>query len=152
MLHLSGQILSQLAKDVALIPGAGAAGGLGAGLIGFLDAKLMKGFDMVAEMVELEEQIRNADLVITGEGKIDSQTQYGKTPYGVGLLAKKYHKPAIAVAGIIESGAEVLLNYGIHAFYPISTGHMTIDESILRAEELLEITGEKIARTLSIPL
>lgn len=150
--HFASQIASQLAKDVALIPGSGAAGGLGAGLIAFLDATLMKGFDMVAGMTGLEEKIKNADLVITGEGKVDGQTRFGKTPYGVALLAKKHNKPVIAVGGKIDSGAELLYDYGINAIFPISDGPLSLEESIARAEELLKMTGERIARTLSISL
>ena len=150
--HFSRLISSQLAKDVALIPGSGAAGGLGAGLIAFLDATLMKGFDMVAGMTGLEEKIKNADLVITGEGKIDGQTRFGKTPYGVALLAKKHNKPVIAVGGKIDSGAGLLYDYGINAIFPISDGPLSLEESIARAAELLKMTGERIARTLSISL
>jgi glycerate kinase len=148
--HFSGLISAQLGKEVGLIPGSGAAGGLGAGLIAFLDATLMKGFDMVADMAGLEEHIKEADLVITGEGKIDSQTRFGKTPYGVALLAKKYQKPVIAVGGKIESGAELLYDFGIHALYPISDGPISLEDSISRAGELLERTGERIARTLAL--
>lgn len=148
--HFSSLIASQLGKDVDLIAGSGAAGGLGAGLIAFLDATLMKGFDMVAEISGLEDRIKEADLVITGEGKIDDQTRFGKTPYGVALFAKKYNKPVIAVGGKIDSGAEVLYDFGINAIFPISDGPLSLEESISRTAELLEMTGERIARTLLI--
>ena len=110
----------------------------------------MKGFDMVAELTGLEDHIKNADLVITGEGKIDGQTQFGKTPYGVALLAKKIGIPVIAVGGKIDPGAEVLYDHGITALFPIADGPITLEESIRRAEELLEKTGERIARMLEI--
>ena len=148
--YFAGMIKSQLDIDVATIPGSGAAGGLGAGLIAFLHATLMKGFDMVAELTGLEDHIKNADLVITGEGKIDGQTQFGKTPYGVALLAKKIGIPVIAVGGKIDPGAEVLYDHGITALFPIADGPITLEESIRRAEELLEKTGERIARMLEI--
>lgn len=150
--HFSGLIAAKLGKDVGLIPGSGAAGGLGAGLIAFLGATLMNGFDMVAQMAGLEERIKEADLVITGEGKIDSQTRFGKTPFGVAMLAKKYNKPVIAVGGKIDSGAEILYDHGINAIYPISDGPISLEQSVSRAAELLQMTGERIARTLSIEL
>lgn len=148
--HFAGIIKSELGKDVASIPGSGAAGGLGAGLIAFLDAELTKGFEMVAGIVDLESKIRDADLVITGEGKIDYQTQFGKTPFGVASLAKKYNIPVIAIGGTIEQGADVLYKLGVNALYSIADRPMTLEESILRTAELLEDTGERIARTLSI--
>ena len=89
---LARLIGEQLGKEVDTVPGAGAAGGLGAGLMAFLEARLMKGFDMVAETVGLEESIQWADLVITGEGKMDSQTTFGKTPFGCGTDGQKTWK------------------------------------------------------------
>ena len=148
--YFAGLIKEQLGKDISSIPGSGAAGGLGAGMLTFLNAKLMRGFDMIAEMVNLEEKIIEADLVITGEGKIDSQTQFGKTPFGVAMLASKHNKPVIAVAGAVGSGTEVLYNYGINAIFPITDRPMTLEESIQGSQELLERTGERVARMLKI--
>ncbi|MCG2821421.1 MAG: glycerate kinase, partial [Candidatus Atribacteria bacterium] len=95
-----------LHKDVKDIPGAGAAGGLGAGLMAFLDAKLKPGIEIIIEAVKLEEAMKDADLVITGEGKIDIQTIYGKVPVGVAKIAKKYHVPVMAIGAIIDQDAE----------------------------------------------
>ncbi len=95
-------ILRDLGKDVKDIPGAGAAGGLGAGLMAFLNGRLAPGVELVLAAVKLEERIqKGADLVITGEGAINEQTVYGKTPIGVAKLAKRYHLPVIAIAGSI---------------------------------------------------
>ncbi|RPI44776.1 MAG: glycerate kinase, partial [Bacteroidetes bacterium] len=148
--HLAGVIESHLGIAVDGIPGAGAAGGLGAGLIAFLRAELVKGFDLVAGMVGLEERIREADLVITGEGKLDGQTIFGKTPCGVALLAMKHHKPVIAVAGTVSAGIGELTSCGIRVVMPITDGPMSLEESVRRTSELLEDTGRRIAGLIRI--
>ncbi|MCK5767306.1 MAG: glycerate kinase, partial [Candidatus Atribacteria bacterium] len=96
LVHFSQTINKTLCKEVKNIPGAGAAGGLGAGLMAFLDAKLKPGIEIVIETVKLERAVKGADLVITGEGKIDYQTIYGKVPVGVAKIAKKYDVPVVA--------------------------------------------------------
>jgi len=117
--HFAELMQNQLEKEVNRVPGAGAAGGLGAGLMAFLDASLVKGFDMIAGVVGLDEKIRGADLVITGEGKIDKQTRFGKTPFGVAQMAQKLGKPVIGVAGTLDEGAGVLHELGFDLLMPI---------------------------------
>jgi len=148
--HFAGMIRDQLGKKVSQVPGAGAAGGLGAGLMAFLDADLMKGFDMIAESVGLEERIREADLVITGEGKLDEQTQFGKTPFGVAQLAKRYGKPVIAVAGTVDEGAQVLYKKGFDVILPIQEKPSDLEYSLRNAKQMLQRTGERIARLITI--
>jgi glycerate kinase len=143
-------IREQIGKDVEFVPGAGAAGGLGAGLIAFLGAKLVEGVPAIAERVGLEEDVEWADLVITGEGGMDFQTQFGKTPFGVARIAKKHGKPVIAIAGSIGEGAEVLYDKGIDAMYSILESPMTLEQAIDKTPELLETAGERIGRLLSI--
>ena len=143
-------IKDQLGKDVGAIPGSGAAGGLGAGLIAFLDAKLVEGVPAIAERVGLEDDVKWADLIITGEGGMDFQTQYGKTPYGVAQIARKHGKPVIAIAGTIGEGADVLFEMGINAMYSIIESPMTLDEAIAKTPELIETAGERIGRFLLI--
>jgi glycerate kinase len=145
-------IRSELGLDVENLPGAGAAGGLGAGLLAFLGAKLVKGVDAIAGMINLEKEIKWADLIITGEGAIDFQTQYGKTPFGVAQIAKRHKKPVIALAGSIGEGSEVLYKKGLDAIIPITDAPLTLEESIRRTPELLEATGERIGRMLSLKL
>jgi glycerate kinase len=148
--HFAGVIEEQLAKKVDKVPGAGAAGGLGAGMLAFLDAHLTRGFDLVAETVRLEKKLINADLVITGEGKIDAQTQYGKTPFGVAQLAKKHHIPVIGVGGTIEKGAEVLYDQGFDVIMPIMEKPEDLAFALANAEYLLEHTGERIGKFLGL--
>lgn len=121
-------IKRDLNKDIKDIPGAGAAGGLGAGLMAFLDAELRPGIEIIIEIVKLEQAIKNADLVITGEGKIDSQTIYGKAPIGVAKIAKKYNIPVIAVAAIIGDDADIVHKYGINTLIKISEPPMGLAE------------------------
>lgn len=150
--HFAAIIKEQLGKEVSVVPGAGAAGGLGAGLMAFLDARLMKGFDMIAETVGLEEKILQADLVITGEGKMDGQTQFGKTPFGVAQLAQKHGKPVIGVAGTVDEGVEVMYQMGFSVILPILEKPSDLDYAISHAEELLKRTGERIARMIRLKL
>ena len=126
--HFAKMIKRDLHKDIKDIPGAGAAGGLGAGLIAFLNAELRSGIDIVIEVVKLEEAIENADLVITGEGKIDSQTIYGKAPIGVAKIAKKYNIPVIAIAAIIGEDADIVHQYGIDNLIKVSEPPVSLSE------------------------
>jgi glycerate kinase len=144
----SDLIMEQLGKDVGKIPGAGAAGGLGAGLIAFLDGELVEGVPAIAAKTGLEEAVAKADIVITGEGGIDFQTQFGKTPYGVAQVAKKYGKPVIAVAGTIGKGVDELYSKGIDAVISILDRPLSLEEAIEETPALLEATGERIGRLL----
>jgi glycerate kinase len=148
--YFAGLIREQLGKDVENIPGAGAAGGLGAGLIAFLDGKLVEGVPAIAGRIGLEEKVKWADLVITGEGGMDFQTRFGKTPYGVARIAKRHDKPVIAVAGTLGKGVEELHDHGIDAILPILDSPMTLEEAIGKTPDLLESTGERIGRLLAI--
>jgi glycerate kinase len=121
-------IKRDLNKDVKDVPGAGAAGGLGASLIAFLDAELRPGIEIIIEIVKLEQVIKDADLVITGEGKIDSQTIYGKAPIGVAKIAKKYNIPVIAVAAIIGDDANIVHQHGIDNLIKVSEPPMSLTE------------------------
>ncbi|MCP4314069.1 MAG: glycerate kinase [Bacteroidetes bacterium] len=143
-------VKDQLGRSIDRVPGAGAAGGLGGGLMAFLGARLVKGFDMVAEICGLEEAISGTGLVITGEGKLDSQTRFGKTPFGVAQLAQKYEKPVIGVAGTLEPGFEALYDLGFQAILSIQERPSDLATAIKNAPLLLESTGERIARMLEI--
>jgi glycerate kinase len=121
-------IKRDLNKDIKDMPGAGAAGGLGASLMAFLSAELRPGIEIMIEAVKLEQAIKDADLVITGEGKIDSQTIYGKAPIGVAKIAKKYNIPVVAVAAIIEEDSRIFQSYGIDTLIKVSEPPMRLSE------------------------
>lgn len=125
--------------------GAGAAGGLGAGLMAFLRAQLRPGFEVVAELVGLEERLRAADLVLTGEGRLDAQTAYGKTVAGVARLAARYGLPAIAVVGSLGEGWHRVLALGLEGVEPVR-GALDEQDAMQRAPELVV---EAAARALS---
>ena len=110
--------------------GAGAAGGLGFAFSAFLNAELQSGIKIVSKLTHLEEHIKNADIVITGEGRLDSQTAMGKAPIGVAKLAKSYGKRVIAFAGCVTEDAEALNDCGIDAFFPILRNVVTLDEAL----------------------
>lgn len=144
--HLSEIIEKDLGKQVAFIPGAGAAGGLGAGLLAFLNAKLEKGIDMMMETVNFHEQIKDADLIITGEGRMDKQTGYGKTVYGVIKAAKLQGIPVIGICGSIGDGVEELYSEGLTAVFSIINRPMSLQEAMEETYELLTSTAENIMR------
>lgn len=148
--HYAEIIEEQLGIDVINIPGAGAAGGLGAGLMTFINGTLKKGIEMVIQYAELEEKIKGADMVWTGEGSIDFQTQFGKTPLGVATIAKKYNKPVIAMAGKVGEDIDMLYGMGIDSIFGIMKGVTTIEEALLKGQENIEKTAENIVRLINL--
>jgi glycerate kinase len=111
-------------------PGAGAAGGLGFAFLTFTNATLKPGIEIVLRETEIEADIKNADIVVTGEGCLDSQTVMGKAPIGVAKLAKKHGKKVIAFTGCVKDGVEVCNDYGIDAFFPILRRVTTLEEAL----------------------
>jgi len=144
MTHFAGILQQDFGLNFAEIPGSGAAGGLGAGLMAFCTAEIGSGFELISQLTHLEEQIKQATLVFTGEGKIDSQTAQGKTISGVAKLGRKYTVPVIALAGIVEDGLEELYNQGITSVFAIGDQSMSLEESIAQAAELITNTTEQI--------
>lgn len=138
----------QLNCEIDEVEGAGAAGGLGAALVGFCGGKLKRGIDIVVEYSKLEEKIQGADYVFTGEGSIDSQSKFGKTPVGVSLVAKKHNIPVIAFAGRVGEGIDELYDLGITSVIGILPGIMTIDEALESGKANVERTIENIVRVL----
>ncbi len=143
-------IKRDLGADVKEEPGAGAAGGLGAGLMAFLNAELKSGIDIVIDASGLERHLKDADLVITGEGMIDSQTIYGKTPIGVARAAKKFGIPVIGIGGGISDDASVVYENGIDALMSIVSYPMPLEMAIERAHDLLADAAERAIRLTQI--
>ena len=151
MKHYAGMTKMYLGKDHSEEEGAGAAGGLGFAFISYMpDAVLKPGIDIIMEAVGLEEEIRDADLVITGEGRLDSQTAMGKVPVGVAKLAKKYGKKVIAFAGSVTDDAGACNEAGIDAFFPIVRGITTLEEAMEpeRARKNMELAVEQVFRLI----
>lgn len=123
---------------------------MGAALLAFLGAKLRPGIEIVMEAVGLEEAVRDADLVITGEGRIDSQTINGKTPVGVADMAKRYGKPVIGIAGCLASDADLVHDHGIDAIFSILSQVSTVDEALVNAAVNVRTASRNIAATLKL--
>ena len=147
--HYARVINACLSRDVAQIPGAGAAGGLGAGLMAFTNAKLRPGCDIVIEAARLAERIAQCDLVFTGEGQTDFQTIYGKVPAGIGTVAKSVGVPVVCLSGAVRHGFEEIYECGVTAALSITTRPMTLAESIKRAPVLLERNARAITRLVA---
>lgn len=144
-----------LAKTVSekadpLCPGAGAAGGLGFAFLSFTNAVLKSGIQLILEEISLENDIKNADIVVTGEGRLDAQTVMGKAPIGVAKLAKKYGKKVIAFSGCVTEDAEVCNDHGIDAFFPALRKVTTLEEALepTNAYQNLHKTATQVFRLL----
>ena len=132
--------------------GAGAAGGLGFALMYYLDAVLESGVDLIIHETNLEEEVKSADIVITGEGCLDAQTAMGKAPVGIAEIAKKYGKPVIAFCGAVRNGAEICNDHGIDAFFPILRQVSTLEQAMEKtcAYTNLANTAEQVFRTINL--
>ena len=130
--------------------GAGAAGGLGFAFLAFTNATLKSGIQIILEEIDIENDIKNADIVVTGEGRLDSQTVMGKAPIGVAKLAKKYGKKVVAFSGCVTEDAEVCNEHGIDAYFPIVRGVTTLEDALspLNAYKNLNATAYQVFRLL----
>ena len=144
--NLGKLMAQQLGKNVIDVSGSGAAGGLGAALMAFLNGRLTSGVDLVIQAVRLADRLNAADLCLTGEGKLDFQSASGKAVMGVGRLAKSMNVPVIVLAGTIGPGAEKLLDQGIVSYHAIKPDSMPLPEAIKRAAELLEQTAHRVVK------
>jgi glycerate kinase len=144
--HFSQMVKQQLNLDIRNVPGSGAAGGLGAGVMIFLNATLERGITIVTRTARLKEKTMGADLVITGEGRIDFQTAFGKTPFGVAQIAKEKNIPVIAIAGSLGEGSKTLYEKGFDGVFSIINKPMSLQDAIDNAAELLENAAENIIR------
>ncbi len=150
--HFAQVVKSQLGKEIALHAGAGAAGGMGAGLLLLPNVRLKSGVQIVIEATHLQDKISQADLVITGEGRMDAQSIAGKTPIGVARLAKELNKPVIAIVGSLREDYSVVYQHGIHAVFPIIRQLSSLDELLKQGKENLISTAENVARVIKLSL
>ena len=146
-----GEIVeNQLGLHVLSVPGSGAAGGLGAGLIAFLNADLKAGIDIVFDQVQIENKLNGVDLVITGEGAIDFQTIYDKAPIGVAKLAQKYNIPTIGIAGMLGKDYTLVHQDGLEAVRSIVTGPMSLEDASKSAYKLITESVEQSLRFINL--
>jgi glycerate kinase len=148
--HFGNLIKKDLRRDVRKLRGAGAAGGLGAGLVAFTRAKLKSGIDIVVETTGLPEYIKGADLVITGEGRVDFQTAFGKAPAGVANAARKLKVPTVVIGGGITDDAHSVFAYGIDGLASACARDMTLDEAISHSRMHLANAAERVIRLILI--
>jgi len=148
--HYADIIKKSLGVDVKNVPGAGAAGGMGAALMAFLGAELKSGIEIVTQALNLEEHIHDCTLVVTGEGRIDSQSIHCKVPVGVTNVAKKYHKPVIGIAGSLTRDVGVVHQYGIDAVFSVLTSIGTLEEAFRGAFDNIYRASRNIAATLAV--
>lgn len=138
--------------DITNIEGGGAAGGLGAAFHGYLNGQLESGVELIMDVLGVEEELKNANLVITGEGQLDAQTTMGKVPAGMANLAKKYNIPVIAVGGSLTEDAYKLNQYGIDAVFSIQSSPVSIEKAMEgeRTQKNIEKTVEQVMRVLNV--
>ncbi|WP_017891866.1 glycerate kinase [Serratia sp. S4] len=143
--HFGSLLQQATGREVLNAPGAGAAGGMGAALLGMLNARLRPGIEIVIETLRLEEALRDADLVITGEGRLDSQSIHGKTPIGVARVAKRHGLPVIGIAGSLSKDYQVVHQHGIDAAFSVLDRVVTLEEALTDAADNLEVTARNVA-------
>ncbi len=144
--HFAGIVGEELGKDILDLPGAGAAGGMGWGAVAFLGAELCSGIETVLDTVRFDDLLRDADLVITGEGKLDSQTLGGKVVVGVARRARRRGVVTIAVVGAVGEGAEAICGEGVTGVFPICPGPISLEDAMEHAEENLVRTVTNLMR------
>ncbi len=148
--HYAEVIKKDLGIDVDDVPGAGAAGGMGAALYGFCHAELRQGIEIVTEALGLDALVKDATLVITGEGRIDSQSINGKVPIGVARVAKRYNKPVIAIGGSLTKDVDVVFDHGLDAVFSVLYSICTLDEALDNAADNLRKSARNIAATIRL--
>lgn len=146
--HFAAIVERDLGVSIRDLPGSGAAGGLGGGLVAFASGRLEPGINLVIEAVDLRRRLEGADLCLTGEGALDEQSTFGKTAVGVGRLSRALGCPVLALAGSIGPGAEATLEAGLDAYFSICPGPITLDQAMARAGKLLEEATAQAVRAL----
>ncbi|HDG1689055.1 TPA: glycerate kinase [Kluyvera georgiana] len=148
--HYAGQIAQELDLDVLTLEGGGAAGGMGAALYAFCGAHLRPGIDIVTDALHLDALVADADLVITGEGRIDSQTIHGKVPVGVARVAKRYQIPVIGIAGSLTADVGVVHQHGLDAVFSVLHRICSLDEALAEAGTNVRMAARNIAAAIKV--
>jgi glycerate 2-kinase len=148
--HFADLIRRDLGTDVEQRPGAGAAGGMGAALIAFAGGTLKRGIELVVEATKLEQHMAGADLALTGEGRVDFQTAFGKTPSGVAAAARKFGVPVVAIGGGLADDARGVFEHGIDGLAAAIVNPMDLDTAIRKSRQYLQDAAERVARLIVI--
>ncbi|HBP2565354.1 TPA: glycerate kinase, partial [Pseudomonas aeruginosa] len=144
--HFAKVVAATLGEDFSRVPGVGAAGGLGFAARAFLRARFRPGIELVAELAGLADALVGADLVLTGEGRLDAQSLHGKTPVGVARIARQAGVPVVALAGSLGDGYQRLHDAGIDAAFSLAPGPISLEQACAGAAAELEARAEQIAR------
>lgn len=150
LVHYAQIIARDLEVDVLELAGGGAAGGMGAALYVFCGAQLRRGIEIVTDALQLDACVADADLVVTGEGRMDSQTIHGKVPVGVAKVAKRYHKPVIGIAGSLTADVGIVHEHGLDAVFSVIYTICTLDDALKNAAENVRMTARNVAATLKM--
>ena len=150
LVHYAQVIARDLEVDVLELAGGGAAGGMGAALYAFCGAQLRRGIEIVTDALQLDACVADADLVVTGEGRMDSQTIHGKVPVGVAKVAKRYHKPVIGIAGSLTADVGIVHEHGLDAVFSVIYTICTLDDALKNAAENVRMTARNVAATLKM--
>lgn len=150
MLHYQKLIKEKLNIDISNVPGAGAAGGLGGALYVFLNAKLQSGIKTVLETIKFDELLEGVDLVVTGEGKLDAQSAFGKVLAGIGQESKRNEIPVVAIVGCIEEGADSIYECGIESAISTIDNVMSLKEAMENSDKLLLSAAERMFRMIHV--
>ncbi|WOH36667.1 glycerate kinase [Thalassotalea fonticola] len=150
LLHFGQKLEALTGKNIINFSGAGAAGGMAASLLAICNATLQSGVELVINTLALNEQVKGADVVITGEGRIDSQTVFGKTPIGVAKVATNNNCPVIAIAGSVSADYEIVLQHGIDAVFPILSEPGNLADALANGATNIERTAFNIAQTIKL--
>ena len=150
LLHIGNLIEKELNLNVLNLKGGGAAGGLGAGMVAFFGATLRPGVDIIFDTLNVEEKIKDADLIITGEGQFDISSTYNKAPTAIAKLGKKYNSPAIGISGSFGEGFDKLDEFGILSKSTLINKISTLDDNIKNADNLLRIASVEQLKAIKI--
>ena len=150
LVHYAQIITRDLEVDDQELDGGGAAGGMGAALYAFCGAQLRRGIEIVTDALQLDACVADADLVVTGEGRMDSQTIHGKVPVGVAKVAKRYHKPVIGIAGSLTADVGIVHEHGLDAVFSVIYTICTLDDALKNAAENVRMTARNVAATLKM--
>jgi glycerate kinase len=148
--HLAGLIKRDIGRDIADQPGAGAGGGMGAGLLAFTNATMKRGVELVVAATKLDEHMKGAFLAVTGEGRVDFQTAFGKTPAGVAASARRFGVPVVAIGGGLSDDANGVFEHGIDGLEAATSNPMPLEVAMKKSREYLQNAAERVARLIMI--
>lgn len=148
--HFANLVKRDLGKEIDKEPGSGAAGGIGAAFQAFLNAKLRPGIEIIIDHTNFKNLVKDADLVITGEGRIDGQSIFGKAPVGIAKVARECDVPVIALAGSLGNDANIVRDHGINAVFSIVNGPCSLEEAFKNAKENIYLTSKNVAAVIEL--